>query len=123
MKLLLILAPLFSFLVSADGCKKKPANAFKGRLEVKALCMNYTISVIEGDIDTSLVVPSWTDESTNKTYKNAFALGSRCTFPAEIKEGEEFYFVIDSSASQQCAVCMAYYPTPEKKLPIKVVTQ
>jgi hypothetical protein len=121
MKLFILLVSIFSITVAADGCKKQKSNTYKGKLEIKALCMNYTISVLEGKTDTSMVVTSWTDETTNKTYTNVFALGSPCTFPASIKEGDEFYFTIDAAPDTKCAVCMAYYPTPPKKLAIKVV--
>jgi hypothetical protein len=120
MKLFILLTAVFSLTVAADGCKKKDT-VYKGKLEIKALCMNYTISVLEGAIDTSMVTANWTDESTNKSYKNVFGLDSRCTFPPNINEGDEFYFVIDTAAQPECAVCMAYYPTPPKKLSIKVV--
>lgn len=123
MKLFSFFAGIFLLTVSADGgCnKKKSSEIYKGRLEIKALCMNYTIKVLEGNIDTSLISASWTDESTNKDYTNVFGLASKCTFPPEIKEGEEFYFVLDDSARRDCAVCLAYYPVPPKKLMIKVV--
>lgn len=121
MKYVVICFTLATLFLSASDCQHKATTRFKGRLEVKALCMNYTISVIDGNIDTALVVPSWTDETTGKSYHNVFRLGSPCTFPADINAGDEFYFTIDSSAVQNCAVCMAYYPTPPKKLPIKVI--
>ncbi len=121
MKLFIFLAAVFLLTVSADGCKKKNKSVYKGRLEIKALCMNYTIKVLEGKTDTSFVTANWTDETTNKSYANVFTLGSPCTFPDSLKEGSEFYFVIDTSGNKQCAVCMAYYPTPPKKLQIKVV--
>lgn len=100
--------------------KKSTGNCLKGRLEVKAPCMNYTISVVQGSIDTSLVEAQWTDEHTGKRYHNAFGLASRCNFPADIKEGDEFYFTIDSVKVQNCVVCLIYYPTPAKKLFITV---
>jgi hypothetical protein len=122
MKLFFFLAAVFVLTVSADSCKKKKEGVYKGRLEIKALCMNYTIKILEGDTDTSLVTANWTDESTGKAYTNVVALGSRCNFPDSIKQGDEFYFVIDTAAArQQCAVCMAFYPTPPKKMPIRVV--
>ena len=121
MKLFFILAVIFSLTIAADGCKKKNTGVYKGKLEIKALCMNYTIRVLEGNADRSMVTANWTDESTNKSYSNVFALGSPCTFPATIKEGDEFYFTIDPAPNRDCAVCMAYYPTPPKKLAIKVV--
>jgi len=127
MKILLACIFIALLAVTENTCKKfhKHANSscFKGRLEIKANCMNYTISVTEGTIDSSLVQASWTDETTGKVYKNVFELGSKCNFPDNIKQGDEFYFVIDSSAAQNCAVCMMYYPVPSKKLSIKVVNE
>ena len=123
MKILSLLGLMLA--LTASTCKNKKtniANCYKGKLEIKAACMNYTIRV-ESDIDTSLVAASWMDESTGKSYQNAFALGSRCNFPASIKEGDEFYFTIDSTAVQNCAVCMLYYPVPPKKLSIRVLDQ
>jgi hypothetical protein len=123
MKQILLLSGIFLLTISAEKCgnKKASAGVYKGKLEIKAICMNYTLTVIDGNIDTSLVVGSWTDETTNKTYKNAFALGDPCTFPSAIKQGDEFYFTIDTAKRGNCAVCMAYYPTPQKKLMIKIV--
>lgn len=125
MKSLIVLFSIFILTVSADKCgdkKQSDSNGiYKAKLETKALCMNYTLRLLEGNIDTSLITSSWTDESTGKPYTNVFGLGSPCTFPSTIEQGDEFYFKIDSSAKQDCAVCMAYYPTPPKKLSIKVV--
>ena len=125
MKLLLLLGSII-LVTSEKNCRNKKADlppdvCFKGKLEVKANCMNYTISIAGGNMDTSLFVPLWTDESTGKSYKNVFALGSKCNFPNTINEGDEFYFTIDSTAGQNCAVCMMYYPVPAKKLSIRVI--
>lgn len=123
MKFLILLTVVFSLTVAADKCcdKKSADNVFKGRLEIKALCMNYTIKFLEGNIDTSLISPTWSDEVTGKSYTQVFALGSPCSFPSSIKEGDEFYFVIDSTSKENCPVCLAYYPKPPRKLSIKVV--
>lgn len=129
MKVPIFLLAVFFLAVSADGCHEKKKNntatnntgIYKGRLEIKALCMNYTIKVIEGNMDTSLTVASWTDETTQKTYTNVFRLGSPCNFPSNIQAGDEFNFSIDASPPLNCPVCMAFYPTPPKKLSIKVV--
>jgi hypothetical protein len=112
-------------LLSSSTCKSKQkskaANCYKGKLEIKAACMNYTISVQQGNIDTAVFAASWTNESTGKSYKNAFALDSRCNFPSTINEGDEFYFTIDSPTVQDCAVCLIYYPVPPKRVKIKVL--
>lgn len=125
MKLLIILSSAFLLTASVDKCSNKKTAAtsgtYKAKLEVKALCMNYTLRLVEGNLDTSLIAANWTDESTNKSYKNVFGLGNPCSFPATIQEGDEFYFTIDTTQKQDCAVCMAYYPTPPKKLMIKVL--
>jgi len=127
MKVLFLAASLI--LVGAkENCKNKKEKStsntmgcYKGRLEVKGGCMNYTITITSPNFDTSLVMPGWTDENTGKTYRNVFALKSRCTFPDNINAGDEFYFMIDSTSVQNCAICLMYYPVPPKKLSIKVI--
>jgi hypothetical protein len=115
---------LFSILVSMiltnKNCSGNVAKdeCFKGRLEIKGICSNYTISVIEGKIDTSLTLATWVDEQTGKSYRNVFALDNSCSFPTEIAAGEEFYFTIKKDRDKDCNVCMAYYPVPEKRLTI-----
>jgi hypothetical protein len=124
----LFLITSFFLLTAKENCKKKKgktnintAGCYKGRLEIKGGCMNYTISITSPNFDTSLVMADWTDENTSKAYKNVFALQSRCTFPDTINAGDEFYFMIDSTSVQNCAVCLMYYPVPMKKLPIKII--
>ena len=127
MKILLLAASL-TLLTAKETCKRKKGNTnisasgcYKGRLEIKGGCMNYTIAITSPNFDTSLAMASWTDENTGKDYKNVFALGSRCTFPDSINAGNEFYFTIDNTSVQNCAVCLMYYPVPQKKLSIKVI--
>ena len=86
------------------------ANCYKGRLEIKALCGNYTIALLEGSLDSSKIEGSWTDEQTSKTYKNVFALGSPCSFPDSVEP-----------TVQNCMVGQAFYPKPAKALSIKVI--
>jgi hypothetical protein len=121
MKLFLI-AAMAAFPFAGQNCKKPitTSNCFKGRLEVKGICSNYTIKLLEGNIDTSKIAATWKNEVTGSTYSNVFALGSPCSFPSTIEEGQEFYFTLDDS-KQECAVCMAYYPKPAKALAIKVL--
>ena len=99
---------------------KTGSSCYKGRLEIKALCGNYTIKLLEGKLDASQIEASWTDEHTKKTYSNVFALGSPCNFPDSLKEGDEFYFTL-GTPPQDCAVCQAYYPKPAKALSITVL--
>jgi hypothetical protein len=123
MKTLFCLVPFLFVIASKENChrSKKETATYKGRLEIKGNCMNYTIKLLAGNIDTSLIDSKWTDEMTNKSYLNVFALGSRCSFPSTIQQGDEFLFKIDTATLQNCAVCLAYYPTPSKRLSIKVI--
>lgn len=124
MKIFILTPLIFLLTLSADKCKNKKDNiVYKGRLEIKAICMNYTIKLLEGSLDTTQIVSEWKDESTGKIHNNVFALGSVCSFPSSIKEGDEFYFKIDPNPPRDCAVCMAYYPKPPKIVSIKVVDQ
>jgi len=112
------------FVLLNSSCNKSNdtiQNCFKGKLVLKGLCMNYVIQIIEGDVDKALYESSWQNPSTKTTYQNVFGLGSICTFPSTINEGDEFYFSIPkSSIVQTCAQCMAYSPTPSKKISIEI---
>jgi hypothetical protein len=124
MKTFFFLSALCTLLISAGDCSsKKDENGekYRGRLEIKGICMNYTIKLLEGSIDTSRIQANWKDESSGKSYTNVFRLGDVCNFPATIKEGDEFYFVLDTEPAGGCAVCEAYYPTPQRSLNIKVL--
>ena len=121
MKLFLATAFAALLLNAENKCNQKKSNScYKGKLEIKGICSNYTIRVLEGNIDTSKIATQWTDENTGKNYTNVFALDSPCSFPADIKEGDEFYFTIKEEKDKDCNVCMAYYPTPPKRLAITV---
>jgi len=122
MKLFSLIPLVIILSVTANKCKSKDS-VYKGRLEVKGICMNYTIKLLEGSLDASKYATEWKDESTGKTHTNVFALGSACTFPDTIREGDEFYFRLDSSYVSNCAVCMAYYPKPAKSIAIKIVNK
>ena len=107
--------------ISCNKSNDTIQNCFKGKLVLKGLCMNYVIQIIEGDVDKALYESSWQNPLTSTTYQNVFGLASICTFPSTIKEGDEFYFSIPkSSIVQTCAQCMAYSPTPSKKISIEI---
>ncbi len=123
MKLFILLSCLSVLSISAGDCgnKNKEELKYKARFEINGICSNYTMSLVEGTLDTSLIVARWTDETTNKSYTNAFALANPCSFPDTINLGDEFYFSIDTAKPKDCMVCMAYYPKPHKALAIKVL--
>lgn len=121
MKILFASAIMLTFFVQQKCNKtKQTSTCYKGRLEVKAICGNSTIALLEGNIDTSKIEASWTDEQTSKTYRNVFSLSNPCSFPDSIQQGQEFYFTIEPTI-QNCMVCQAYYPKPAKALSIKLL--
>jgi hypothetical protein len=121
MKLLFIISPLTILTLSNHTCNRQVSNGkYKGRLEVAGICMNYTIKLLDGHIDTSQISSNWSDEVTGKQYTKVFALGNPCSFPSSIKQGDEFYFYLDTATEKGCITCMAYYPKPPKRLSIKV---
>lgn len=124
MKIYLIAAGLFVALSSCNNKTAPVSNAggkMKARFEVSGICSNYTFSLIEGSKDTSLVEASWTNPQTDSTYTNAFGVKNPCDLPEGLKVGDEFYFELDNDRPNRCMICMAYYPTPAKKLNIKVL--
>lgn len=106
------------------GCKREElpkSTCLKGRLAVQGICMNYVIEVVEGSVDSSQVEMLWKHPMTGKIYTQAFALKSICSFPENIKEGDEFYFSIAAlPEDKMCAQCKAYSPVPLKGLSIEI---
>ena len=93
----------------------------KGKLVLKGICMNYVIQLVDGKIDTNRIHLKWINPMTKVEYKNVFALGSICTFPESIAEGQEFYFsILDKPDTSVCVQCKAYAPVPDKMLHISI---
>ena len=69
MKLFIALLFVSILTVSAGDCGKKqevPVK-YKGRLELAGICMNYTIKLLKGEIDSSKIAANWTDEVSGKS--------------------------------------------------------
>ena len=117
----IIFIPLVVFtLCSAYECNKRTSGKLKGKLVVKELCSHYVVQVIEGSVDTSRIVNGWKDGKRG-TFNSVFTVANRCNFPSALNEGDEFEFTFDANPPpQNCMVCMAYYPTPEKMNSIKM---
>ena len=110
-------------LLAFTGCDKQETIAngcFKGKLVVKGICKNDVVQLLEGKSDAFLVESSWTYPTTGTVYKNVFAVDSKCTFPESLKEGDEFYFTLDSTQTEDCALCKALSPVPTTKVKIKL---
>ena len=114
---------LVVFGILSLSCSKIDAetDCIKGKLLINGICSNITIQVMSGKIDSNLIEKSWEDPETLKKYENVFALKSLCTFPSTLKEGVEFYFVIDNDPKgSECPRCLAYRPVPPKGLMIRI---
>lgn len=114
---------LFFILVFFSGatCNRQSAAAcFKGRLEIKGICMNYVIRVLEGNTGNLKIARTWTDESDGRKHENVFALASKCDFP-DLEEGAVFYFTVVDKSRDDCAVCMAIRPLPDARNHINVI--
>ena len=120
----IFLSAIITLLFMGFSCEKSEqisAPCLKGKLVLKGICMNYVIELVDGNIDSTLIEKAWINPMTKEQYKNVFALGSICTFPSNITEGQEFYFsVVDNKENVICEQCKAYAPAPEKKLYIAV---
>jgi hypothetical protein len=113
---LLFLLPLFAFQCEED----RHLDVYKGKLAVAGICGNYTIVLKEGELSPGLYDNTWVDPQTNISYTKAFRLANFCDFPTTIQEGQEFYFSLEPSPSNQCVTCLAVYPTPAKAIAIRV---
>ena len=88
---------------------------------IKELCSHYVVQVIDGTVDSSRVVNNWKDEKRQATFNKVFSVANRCNFPSTLNEGDEFEFSFDPNPpAQNCAVCLAYYPIPDKINAIKI---
>lgn len=114
--ILFITISILTIAANQSGChSRKTGNSqcFKGTLIVKGACLNYAVSVTEGDT-SKLQVQDWTDPQTDKNYRHAFAISNPCGFPDSIKEGDTFYFTLTDTATN-CARCLLYRELPDKK--------
>lgn len=119
MKPLLLLLCLL--VVACKSQEVLPDKCYRGRLSLKGICNNYVIELVEGSIDTARVEVKWKNPDTGKLYSNAFALSNPCALPVSLKEGDEFFFTLDSSQlTAECITCKAYSPTPKRALPISI---
>jgi len=119
-KIILFILAVLTF-CSAYDCNKSKSAKIRGKLVIKELCSHYVVQVISGNVDTSKVVSGWKDEKRKATFDRVFTVANRCDFPSTLNEGDEFEFTFDPNPPpQNCVVCMAYYPIPDKTNPIKI---
>lgn len=107
---LLILA---IFLCNVIGCRKTETGPiYTGRLEIEGICQNYTLSVLNGGLDTTQVQARWTDPQTNITYTNAFGVSNPATFRTPCKQATLLNF---ASLLRIITVCNVRRSTPPQR--------
>ena len=120
---------LFSVL-SVMSCDKQQeiqqvvadSTCYKGKLVLKGICNNAVVEVMDDRMNPAFYEKTWKDESTGIVYKNVMGNANYCTFPGDLKEGQEFYFRIDlpTSLPADCANCKALSPTPQTRQYIQI---
>ena len=114
------------YIIIFSSCDKDTEKAmekeicYSGKLVKKGICMNYVIEVLDSEFNKDLIEIIWVDEFSDKEYQNVFTLASVCDFPNDIVEGEIFNFSVLENYNELCVVCLAYTPTPEKLLSIRL---
>ncbi|OLY93167.1 hypothetical protein [Cnuella takakiae] len=119
MKLLLLGVAALAVTATPPACNRnKQSTCFKARMEDRGMCGNFTISVLEGQLEGTEA--SWTNEQTGKVYTNVFRPANPCGIPEGIKNGDTFYFTLDTRKVEDCTHCMAFYPAPASRINIRV---
>jgi len=97
------------------------STCYKGKLVLVGLCGNAVVQVLDDRMPASIYEATWKNESTGITYQKVMGNANFCSFPANLKENEEFYFRVDSpKAIDDCARCKAISPSPEKRQFIQI---
>jgi hypothetical protein len=98
------------------------STCYKGKLVLKGICNNAVVEVLDDRMNPAFYEKTWKDESTGIVYKNVMGNANYCTFPGDLKEGQEFYFRIDlpTSLPADCANCKALSPTPQTRQYIQI---
>jgi hypothetical protein len=95
---------------------------YKGKLMLVGLCGNAVVQVLDDRMNPSFYEKTWKDESTGIVYQNVMGNANYCSFPGNLKEGQEFYFRIDppTSLPPDCVNCKALSPTPQTRQYIQI---
>lgn len=98
------------------------STCYKGKLVLKGICNNAVVEVMDDRMNPAFYEKTWKDESTGIVYRNVMGNANYCTFPGDLKEGQEFYFRIDlpTSLPADCANCKALSPTPQTRQYIQI---
>ena len=124
-RFLTILVTVF-FLISCDKQQDlqqvvSDSTCYKGKLVLVGICGNAVVQVLDERMPPSYYEATWKDESTGITYQKVMGNANFCSFPANLKENEEFYFRVNPpDGIDDCPRCKAISPSPEKRQYIQI---
>ena len=125
-RLMVVVFSVFS-LMSCDKQQEvqqvvSDSTCYKGKLVLVGICGNAVVQVLDDRMPASFYEANWKDESTGISYQKVMGNANYCTFPGDLKEGQEFYFRIDlpTSLPADCANCKALSPTPQLRQYIQI---
>ena len=97
------------------------STCYKGKLVLVGICGNAVVQVLDERMPSSYYEANWKDESTGITYQKVIGNANFCSFPANVKENEEFYFRVNPPEGiDDCPRCKAISPSPEKRQFIQI---
>ena len=117
---------LFFIAMAGNSCHKSviPRGKLTGKLVIAGPCGQYTIQLLSGNIDPSLLTKSWLNTANDSTYTNVFASLNPCQMEsAGISQGDSFNFDLSANGPGSCYECMLYYPVPPTHSAIKNITK
>ncbi len=114
-----IFFPAVLLLLAGTGFYCKPSHMgarLTGKLVEKGPCGQYVIEVISGKIDSGKIEKTW-HSGKDTILTNVFTVENVCDFGgAGFRQNDVFTFAIsEKKIPQNCAVCLIYYPVPEKR--------
>lgn len=95
--------------------QRDPAPCFRGKLVKRGICGQRLVELISPPAEIIHMAGRWTDSLSGKRYTNVFTVANPCDFPAAVKEGEEFSFMLTNKKAGDCIQCYVYTAMPVEK--------
>ncbi len=119
---ILFVSTLFTACIQVPNGNNNTTNG--QRIKAKVIRITCATTVIQ-ILDTAYynLGETWTINGTSTTHEHVVVVSNKCEFPANLSEGNTFYFkpISEAEANNNCAVCMMYDYPPTKSIFIKVV--
>lgn len=99
-----------------------PSNGQRIKAKViRITCATTVVQILDSNFYN--LGETWTVNGTSTRYEHVAVVSNKCEFPANLTEGNEFYFkqINEADANNDCAVCMMYDFPPSKGIFLKVV--